>query len=245
MLVVAMRSEVRHDCGHRAHTVRRNGARFETVEAMNRVGRGAAGIVAEVLASAIRLMAWTTVRYAGCSTATLTRQSIFFANHSSHLDFVVLWSALPQSARAMTRPVAAADYWNGGPLRRMLATHVFRAVLVQRGDDARDQATKLKNAEVLRRALAAGESLILFPEGTRGDGEVVGPFRSGLFRLAEQWPQVQLMPVRLDNLNCILPKGSMLPAPRGSTLTFRPPIKVRDGETKEEFLARAREAVAG
>lgn len=210
---------------------------------MNRFGRGVAEIVAEVLASAIRLMVWTTVRYAGCGPETLTAQSIFFANHSSHLDFVVLWSALPRSARAITRPVAAADYWNRGPLRRLLVTHVFRAVLVKRGESARDQATKLQNAEVLRRTLAAGESLILFPEGTRGDGEVVGPFRSGLFRLAEQWPHVQLVPVRLDNLSRILPKGAMLPSPRRSRLTFRLPMKVRDGETKEEFLARAREAV--
>jgi 1-acyl-sn-glycerol-3-phosphate acyltransferase len=212
---------------------------------MSRIGRGVATVVAETLASVVRLMAGTVVGYRECTPATLTAQSIFFANHSSHLDFVVLWSSLPWSARAMTRPVAAADYWRRGPVRRLLATHVFRAVLVERGEVARDPATKLQNAEVLRSALAAGESLILFPEGTRGDGEVVGSFRSGLFRLAEQWPQVQLMPVRLQNLNRILPKGEMLPVPLLSRLTFGPVIALRDGECKEEFLERARKAVAG
>jgi 1-acyl-sn-glycerol-3-phosphate acyltransferase len=210
---------------------------------MSRFTHGVAEMVAEVLASIIRLMAGTVVVYPECGPGMLTAQSIFFANHSSHLDFVMLWSSLPRSARRKTRPVAAADYWGRDPIRRLLATHIFRSVLVQRGDDARDQATKLKNAEVLRQALAAGESLILFPEGTRGDGRTVGPFRSGLYRLAQQWPEVQLVPVRLDNLNRILPKGAVLPSVRRSRLTFRQPIAVCDGESKEEFLERARQAV--
>jgi 1-acyl-sn-glycerol-3-phosphate acyltransferase len=201
-------------------------------------------VVAEVLVAGVRLLAGTAVRYAGCTPETLTAQSIFFSNHTSHLDFVVLWSSLPRSVRGMTRPVAAADYWRGG-VRRLLAKHVFRAVLVRRGVDAENAAAKAANVEALRCALAAGESLIIFPEGTRGDGVTVGPFRAGLYWLAKEWPRVQLMPVRLENLNRILPKGEMLPVPLLSRLTFGPVMVLSDGEAKEDFLSRAREAVMG
>jgi 1-acyl-sn-glycerol-3-phosphate acyltransferase len=117
-------------------------------------------------------------------------------------------------------------------------------VLVERGEVARDPATKLANAEVLRSALAAGESLILFPEGTRGSGEKVGTFRGGLFHLALRRPDVELVPAYMENLNRILPKGEFVPVPMLSLLTFGKPIQVERHESKDEFLERAREAVS-
>jgi 1-acyl-sn-glycerol-3-phosphate acyltransferase len=201
--------------------------------------------IAELLVAFARVLAGTAVRYADCTPSTLTAQSIFFSNHTSHLDFVVLWSSLPRSVRTTTRPVAAADYWGRGPVRRLLAQHVFCAVLVKRGSEAQSDEAKAENAEALRKALAAGHSLILFPEGTRGDGYTVGHFRNGLYRLAQQWPQVQLVPVRLENLNRILPKGETLPVPLLSRLTFGPVMALHEGEAMEKFLERARDAVMG
>lgn len=202
--------------------------------------------LAGVIASFARLISGVQVRWAGCPPEA--RQRVYFANHTSHLDFVVLWSALPSALRAVTRPVAAKDYWDKG-LRAYLALQVFHAVLIERGTAARAEGlAQMKGAgpdviEQLAEALGSDHSLILFPEGTRGTGEEVAPFRSGLYHLARRRPDVQLVPAYLENLNRILPKGEFLPVPFVSSLTFGAPIQFAENETKVEFLARAREAV--
>jgi 1-acyl-sn-glycerol-3-phosphate acyltransferase len=176
------------------------------------------------------------------------RPCVYFANHTSHLDFVVLWSALPREIRARTRPVAAKDYWDRG-LKRFLATRVFRAVLLERGAAARAAVRENGQREAqniidhLAEAMGATDSLILFPEGTRGSGEEVGKFRSGLYYLAVRRPDVELVPAYLENLNRILPKGEFFPVPLLSVLTFGAPIQVNEGEEKHAFLDRARGAV--
>ena len=202
--------------------------------------------LAGLLAALCRGISGVQVRWSGCQPEA--RQRIYFANHTSHLDFVVLWSALPSEVRARTRPVAAKDYWDHG-MKAYLAQRVFRAVLVQRGAAA--QAANAEEAhaagraitEQLAEALGETDSLILFPEGTRGMGETVAPFRSGLFYLAKRKPEVDLVPAYLENLNRILPKGEVLPVPMISTLTFGAPLRVGERESKDEFLGRAREAV--
>jgi 1-acyl-sn-glycerol-3-phosphate acyltransferase len=163
---------------------------------------------------------------------------VYFANHTSHLDFVLLWSYLPPHLRVRTRPVAARDYWESSRLRRYLAGEVFRALLIDRaGPEAREAVDRM--AECLSR----GDSLILFPEGTRGTGEDVGPFKTGLYHLSEAAPGVELVPVAIENLNRILPKGEFLPVPMVSRVAFGPTLRLHEGESKDEFLARARAAL--
>ena len=169
-------------------------------------------------------------------------QRIVFANHTSHLDAIVLWAALPPEARARTRPVAARDYWAKGRVRPYLAERVFRALLIDRTPATPGGGRAAIEAMVA--ALAAGDSLILFPEGTRGDGVTIQPFRGGLYHLAAARPDVDLVPAHLDNLNRILPKGEVLPVPLLSRLTFGEPIRLGEGEDKAAFLERARLAVA-
>ena len=194
--------------------------------------------MATLLALLARLICGTRVRWAGCRPDT--RQRIYFANHSSHFDFLVLWSALPAEARRLTRPVAARDYWNAGRLRRFLATNVFHAVLVERG-----RLTRQHNGviETMLAALGDRHSLIIFPEGTRGSGESIGRFRSGLYHLARGRPGLELVPVFIANLGRILPKGEFLPIPLASSVTFGPPVTLGEGEHERAFLERAREAV--
>lgn len=203
--------------------------------------------LASVIAAVARGISGVQVRWAGCQPEE--KQRIYFANHTSHLDFVVLWSALPGEVRARTRPVAAKDYWEKG-VKAYLAQRVFRAVLVHRGGTAqagnREEARAAARTVIDRLAEAMGEmeSLILFPEGTRGTGEAIGPFRSGLYYLAKRRPEVELVPACLENLNRILPKGEILPVPLVSLLTFGAPMHIGETEDKRGFLERACAAVS-
>jgi 1-acyl-sn-glycerol-3-phosphate acyltransferase len=202
---------------------------------------------ATVLAGAAKLLSGAYVRWAGC--APEARQRIYFANHTSHLDFVVVWASLPGAVRALTRPVAARDYWDRGLVRRYLAARVFNALLIDRPGGAQvvaagepSQAPR-QIVESMANAMGDQYSLILFPEGTRGTGETVGEFKGGLYYLCATKPGLELVPVYIENLNRILPKGQFLPVPLMSRVTFGPPIGLREGEAKRDFLERAREAV--
>lgn len=165
--------------------------------------------------------------------------AIFFANHSSHLDFAVVWASLPPVVRDRTRPVAARDYWIRGPVRRFLADRVFRAVLIER-----QRVTVANNPlKPMLGVLDAGGCLIVFPEGTRATDGRIGEFKAGLYHLARARPGTLLVPVFLDNLNRILPRGEFLPVPLLGGVYFGEPIRLADGEPRDAFLERARLAV--
>ncbi|KAB0678880.1 1-acyl-sn-glycerol-3-phosphate acyltransferase [Aureimonas leprariae] len=172
-------------------------------------------------------------------TEPTLRQRIYFANHSSHLDTILLWAALPPLLRRTTHPVAAADYWGATPTRRMIALDVLGCVLIDRSR-ANPAADPLAPANAV---LEQGESLVIFPEGTRGHADEPAPFKAGLYNLALAHPAAELVPVWLDNLSRAFPKGAWLPAPIACTVRFGTPIRVEGSEAKDAFLARAREAV--
>jgi 1-acyl-sn-glycerol-3-phosphate acyltransferase len=161
-------------------------------------------------------------------------QRIYFANHTSHMDFVLLCAALPCRIREKTRPVAASDYWNNGMIRRYIVHRVFRAVVI----DRRCSEKAMNPIELMIEALDRGESLILFPEGTRGTGEGVQPFKCGVFHLARSRPQVELIPVWIDNSYRVMPKGTAVPIPLLCSVAFGEPIRMARDEPKEIFLAR-------
>lgn len=163
---------------------------------------------------------------------------VYFANHGSHLDFAALWAALPHAVRERTRPVAARDYWGRTRLTRTVI-EIFNGLLIAReGISRRDNPI-----EQMAAAMHEGHSLILFPEGTRSADGRIGEFKAGLYHLAGRVPEAELVPVHLQNLNRILPKGHLLPVPLISSVVFGPPMKLEAGERKQDFLARARQAV--
>lgn len=167
-------------------------------------------------------------------------QRVYFANHSSNGDFVLLWTTLPSPLRRQTRPVAALDYWLTSPLRAFIGREVFNAVLIDRRPEAR---TEDPVAQMVA-ALDQGSSLILFPEGQRNSSDApLLSFKSGLYHLAKARPDVDLVPVWIANLNRVMPKGEVIPVPLICTLTFGAPLHVAPDETKEAFLARATEAL--
>ena len=196
-------------------------------------------IVTAIIIWITKLLSGVSVRWVGCNPDT--RQRIYFANHTSMLDFVVLWSALPKDIRILTRPVAAKDYFEPNKLRRYLAVNVFNAVLVKR--DSVDISERQEQIELMLDAMGERYSLIIFPEGTRSFGPEVAPFKSGLYYMAIKRPDVELVPVYIDNLNRILPRGEFLPVPLLSCVSFGSPIRFLEGETKDDFLKRAYEAV--
>jgi 1-acyl-sn-glycerol-3-phosphate acyltransferase len=198
---------------------------------------------ASLIAACARALAGPAVRWVNCRPSS--RQRVYFANHTSHLDFVVLWSVLPARVRVKTRPVAAKDYWNSG-LKKRLAVNAFNAVLVERGSkpvNGDRTATARCTLEMLLETLGTENSLIVFPEGTRGDGSHIGPFRSGIYHLWQRRPNVQFVPVYLSNLNRILPKGEFLPVPVISRVTFGAPMRVGSDESKESFLSKTHAAL--
>ena len=164
---------------------------------------------------------------------------VYYGNHASHGDFVLIWSALPQALRRRARPVAGADYWNRDALRRYVIRAVFNGVLIERNPEQRTRDA----IETLCEAVDGGASLILFPEGTRNPGDGLLPFKSGIYHLACKRPELEFVPVWLDNLARVMPKGKLLPLPLLCTATFGPPLRLHAGEDKQAFLARARAAL--
>ena len=189
-----------------------------------------------LLVVVVKLLVGAYARWIG--TRPGDAQRIYFANHTSHIDTLAIWSSLPRRVRSRTRPIAAHDYWGKG-LRKYIATRGFGAVLI----DRKREDSNADPLEPLRAALEEGDSLIIFPEGTRGHDPVPARFRAGLYRLAVEFPSVELVPVYLDNLHRSLPKGALLPVPLVCTVRFGAPIALAPGEEKEIFLERAREAV--
>jgi 1-acyl-sn-glycerol-3-phosphate acyltransferase len=184
----------------------------------------------------VRVLTGAQARWHGCPPQA--EQRIYFANHQSHADLVMIWAALPQELRSITRPVAARDYWTKTPLKQWITTAVFNAVYVDR--ERKGDSDPLAPLEA---ALASGDSIILFPEGTRGDGEEPQSFKSGLYSLALKFPHVVLVPAWIDNIQRVMPKGEVVPVPILCCVTFGAPIRLEAGEERRAFLDRARAAV--
>jgi 1-acyl-sn-glycerol-3-phosphate acyltransferase len=196
-----------------------------------------AALTAFAITSAARLLTGARALWLGCAAQPVQR--LYYANHSSHGDFVLLWASLPPELRRSTRPVAGADYWQRDGLRRYLINQVFNGVLIDR-----ERGSAHSNPlQPMLDALDNGDSLILFPEGTRNLEEGLLPFKSGLYHLAQARPHIELIPVWIANLNRVMPKGRALPLPLLCTLSFGTPLQRLEDESKEAFLERARNAL--
>ncbi|MBS0464967.1 MAG: 1-acyl-sn-glycerol-3-phosphate acyltransferase [Proteobacteria bacterium] len=193
-------------------------------------------VLSWLLAGCTRTLIGAQSRWLGCRPGPELR--IYYANHTSHFDTLALWSALPPALRRTTRAVAARDYWGAGA-RALLATHGFNALFIDRSGQPR----KADPLAPLDAALANGQSLIVFPEGTRRAQALPSPFKSGLYHLAGRHPDAELIPVYLDNLWRSMPKGTWLPVPLTCSVRFGAPLMRFEGEDKADFLERARQAI--
>ncbi len=200
--------------------------------------RFAADIVGNIIRLFVRFL--TAVRADWQGIEPVPKQRIFFANHTSNGDMPMIWSVLPPAIRRQTRPVAAADYWLKNKLRAFAGGEVFRAVLIDRRREVNDDPM----AKILE-AMATGDSLIIFPEGGRNMGpDPLLPFKAGIYNMGKAFPEVDLVPTWVANLNSIMPKGEVIPLPLICTVTFGAPLHIGPDESKDDFLARASAALA-
>ena len=188
------------------------------------------------LAFVARLITGAQGHWLGCPPKA--EQRIYFANHQSHFDWVLIWAALPRELRATTRPIAAREYWTSTPLKHWITREIFNAVYVSRERSADEDPL-----EPLMDALRHGDSLVIFPEGTRGSKGAPAPFKAGLYHLAEAFPLVPLIPAWIDNVQRVMPKGEVVPVPILCSVSFGTPLALLAGEDKRVFLERARAAV--
>ena len=190
------------------------------------MGRGRLGVALE------HLLFWLVVRplvlvVLGLNVRHrhhLPRQgpAILAANHNSHLDTLVLMTLLPARLLHRARPVAAADYFLANRPVAWFSLNVLGILPVERRGQRRDPgADPLASA---REALDAGELVLLFPEGSRGDPERLAAFKSGLAHLARSRPEVPVIPVFMHGLGKSLPRGSALPVPFFCDVFVGPPL---------------------
>lgn len=184
----------------------------------------------------VRLLTGAQARWYG--SPPKAEQRIYFANHQSHADLVIIWAALPEELRSITRPIAARDYWTKSDFKRWITTAVFNAVYVDRERQGDEDPL-----QPLIDALQSGDSLIIFPEGTRGHAAEPQAFKAGLYNLALRFPDVVLVPAWIANVQRVMPKGEVVPVPVLCSVTFGAPIRLEPGEERRAFLDRARAAV--
>ncbi|MBK7050288.1 MAG: 1-acyl-sn-glycerol-3-phosphate acyltransferase [Rhodoferax sp.] len=195
-----------------------------------------ATLMSYFLLGLVRLMTGSQARWYGCPPKA--EQRIYFANHQSHVDLVMIWAALPKELRAHTRAIAAKDYWTKTPFKKWLTSAVFNVIYV-----SRDRSSDEDPLEPLFEALDHGDSIILFPEGTRGNAEEPQAFKAGLYNLARKYPAVELVPAWINNVQRVMPKGEVVPVPVLCSVTFGAPLRLGEGEERRAFLDRARSAV--
>ena len=196
----------------------------------------AAQVVSLFLLGLIRVLTGSQARWWGCPPKA--EQRIYFANHQSHADLVMIWAALPRELRHGTRAVAARDYWTTTPFKAWITSAVFNVIYVSRARLADEDPL-----EPLIEALNAGDSLILFPEGTRGHADEPQAFKAGLYNLALKFPQIELIPAWIANVQRVMPKGEVVPVPVLCSVTFGAPMTLQHDEARQAFLQRARNAV--
>ena len=169
--------------------------------------------------------------------------TVYFANHNSHADFALVWATIPRDLRAGTRPVAGADYWLAKPLRRFIGVDVINALMIAR-DGGGASLRENNPVRQMARALQAGDSLIMFPEGTRNMSEKpLLEIKSGIFHLAKSCPEVRFVPVWIDNVQRVLPKGILVPIPLACTVRYGAPLQFAPDVGKKVFLDMVRDGL--
>ncbi len=156
------------------------------------------------------------------------KQFVIVANHNSHIDTMALMASLPSSIIHKVKPVAAADYFGKTKFRAAISNYFINTLLISRKGGNAIQAMK--------EALENGYSLIIFPEGSRGEPDKEQRMKSGVAILLTLCRDVKYVPAYLVGMGKIMPKGDNLIVPFSSTLVYGKPALPKSNEPKEILL---------
>ncbi len=158
-------------------------------------------------------------------------QFIILANHNSHLDTITLLASIPSSILPKVKPVAAGDYFGKTKLGKWFSSYFINALLIDRKVSKTDP-NEAPISKMLSE-LDKGNSLILFPEGTRGKPEELQPFKRGIGIILSKKPEIPYIPAFLSGMGKNLPKGNTIIVPFNSSIRFGKPKFVISEDSKE------------
>ena len=173
------------------------------------------------------------LKYVNEKTLKNKKQFILIANHNSHMDTMAIMSAIPSRYIHKVHPIAARDFFGGSLFKKILMRYLVNATLIQRDrDDPNNDPI-----DSMDKMLKKSRSLILFPEGSRGVPGVMAKFKKGLGYLIQRNPEINVIPVYLDNVYKTLPRGKNLILPYNCSIKFGDPIKFKSMEMDEILLS--------
>lgn len=164
------------------------------------------------------------VRFADAGFLEDEKQFIIVANHNSHLDTMAIMASLPKSIIHKVRPVAAADHFGKTKRKEQLSNFFINTLLIQRKRDKENPGNDPINKMI--KALDDGYSLIIFPEGTRGEPEVPQPLKPGIALVLSQRPHVKYVPAYMKGMGKAMPKDDGLIVPHNSSLVYGKPTRI-------------------
>lgn len=173
------------------------------------------------------------LKYVNEKTLKNKKQFILIANHNSHMDTMAIMSAIPSRYIHKVHPIAARDFFGGSLFKKILMRYLVNATLIQRDRDDPENDP----IDSMDKMLKKSRSLILFPEGSRGVPGVMTKFKKGLGYLIQRNPEIKVIPVYLDNVYKILPRGKNLILPYNCSIKFGDPIQFKSMEMEDILLS--------
>jgi 1-acyl-sn-glycerol-3-phosphate acyltransferase len=173
------------------------------------------------------------LKYVNEKTLKNKKQFILIANHNSHMDTMAIMSAIPSRYIHKVHPIAARDFFGGSLFKKILMRYLVNATLIQRDRDDPENDP----IDSMDKMLKKSRSLILFPEGSRGVPGVMTKFKKGLGYLIQRNPEINVIPVYLDNVYKTLPRGKNLILPYNCSIKFGDPIQFKSMEMEDILLS--------
>lgn len=168
-------------------------------------------------------------------------QFIIVANHNSHLDTMCALSAIPWKMLRKTHPIAAGDYFGQSPVKAFFTRFFVNAILIPRSRPKEGEVGP-DPIQLMIDQIDKGHSLILFPEGSRGEPEKFQKFKRGIGILLEQRPHVMVIPAFMKGLGKALGKGQTILIPTNSVVIFGEPTRCKAKDV-EGIVAEVEERI--
>lgn len=179
------------------------------------------------------------LRFKNAKSLKKESQFIIVGNHNSHFDSLSLMSQMDLKTFSKIRNVASYDYFGSTKIKENLTVLLVNGVLIKKGGEENKGEKAL---DAMNRLLKEGKSLILFPEGTRGEPGKIEDFKYGIAKLLKSNPQIPFIPVYFDGLGRVWPKGTSIPLPLNSKIILGDPRKVKSSEL-DSILDEVRTAI--